>query len=334
VQIALAFEQSWRELFMRILVTGATGFVGTHLCQYLANKEYAIRATFRSAPVPVLHSRIEWIQLSEINGCTDWTDILEGIDYIVHLAGVAHRVGVSDEELRPLFDSVNRDGTRVLAEAVARSSAHRMVFVSSVKVLSADGVEQPDSAYGWSKLEAERAVAESLVGDADWCVLRPCLVYGPGNTGNMARLIRLSKAGLPLPFASIENRKSFLYVGNLVSAIERCLVEDRASRRKFVVSDGESLSTPDLLRLLGSCSSRRVRLFPVPVRMLKAMAKAGDAAKRITGRSVGIDSYSVDRLCSTIAFPPTEIGLSIGWQPPFSTAEGLMLTLSSGGQNE
>jgi nucleoside-diphosphate-sugar epimerase len=319
-----------------VLVTGSTGFVGRHLCHALALRGYGVRGTYRLAPSTDGYApEMEWVQVRDIGPDTDWQEALRGMNYVVHLAGLAHRLGADDKDLKEAFNHVNARGTARLADAIRGSSVRRLVFISSAKAMVRDALAPgaanlPDSEYGRSKFAAEQAITQALAdGDADFCILRPCLVYGPGNLGNMARLMRLINTGLPLPFGSIHNRKSFIYVGNLVAAIATCLTHPAASRRTFALSDGEAISTPELLYRLGRYSSRRVRLLPMPVPLMKAIAKVGDSIRRWTGISIGWDSYSVDRLCNSLTVNAQEFFDQLQWTPPYSMEEGIRITMSS-----
>lgn len=276
---------------------------------------------------------MEWVQTGELGPHTDWSSALDSVKYVVHLAGLTHQVGINEKDISADFYRVNTAGTRRLATVIAEQpSVERLVFVSSIKALPKNGCpsEEPDSIYGCSKKAAEEALKKELIGASnDWCILRPCLVYGPGNLGNMARLLRLVKSGLPLPFASIRNRRSFIFVGNLVSAIVLCLKHPKASRKTFTVSDGEPVSTPELLQELSRSVGRRLRLFPLPMPMLKGVAHCGDAIKNVTGLSIGWDSYSVERLCGSLVASCSDIHERTGWTPPYSKAQGLHITVQS-----
>jgi nucleoside-diphosphate-sugar epimerase len=188
----------------------------------------------------------------------------------------------------------------------------------------------PDTPYGTSKRDAELSIQRILLpAKADWCIVRPCLVYGANNPGNMRRLMQLLESGLPLPLRSVANRRSFLYVGNLVAAIEQCLESPRASRQIFNLSDGVAFSTPDLLRLLANLTNRSARLFPFPAAGLKAVGKLGDVLSWIFRRPVPVDSYSVERLLGSLEVDIGFIQTTLGWKPPFSPEQAFSLVFRS-----
>ena len=318
-----------------VLVTGATGFIGNHLCRALLQQGFKVRATCREHPPSP--TDVEWIQVKDIAEQRDWSQALQGIDHVIHLAGLAHRIGAEEEKAKGAFYRVNTEGTRHLLTAIARHPiAGRFVFISSIKVygsftphvLTEQTPCRPDTEYGDSKLQAEALLATLLdPTKVDWCVIRPCLVYGPGNLGNMARLIRLVRLGLPVPLGGIKNRKSFIYVGNLVNAILFCLLHASASRHTYLLSDGPMVSTPDLYRMLAEAISRRPRLLQVPEKWLWRIARVGDRLGALLGRSVGWDSYAVERLCGSLAVAPSSLVTEAGWKPPFTMEQGLACTI-------
>jgi nucleoside-diphosphate-sugar epimerase len=321
-----------------VLVTGATGFIGQHLCEYLRQKGYVVRGATRSNDK--IHNRnpsIGWVVISDIGPETDWTEALDGVDYVVHLAALAHQTGTEGLGRLDEFMRTNALGTQRLAEAIAET-AHidRLLFVSSIGVVTSMSKEivtdetacQPDTDYGHSKLAAEIALKTTLRKTrSDWCIIRPVLVYGPGNPGNMDRLFKLVNAGLPLPFANINNRRSFVYVGNLVDAIEKCLTSDNASRRTFFIKDGEDLSTPELICRIARQVGQKPRLMPMPEFFLRLLGKLGDTFQKLTSRSVGIDTYSIERLLGSLVVDDSSLSEELGWQPPFTLDDGLSMTL-------
>jgi nucleoside-diphosphate-sugar epimerase len=322
-----------------VLVTGATGFVGRYLCEHLTSRGHTVKGTLRpESNLKGPGRSVQWVKIESIGPHTDWTEALEGTDYVIHLAALAHQLGVAGEGRIQEFMTVNAEGTRRLAEAVASSATvKRLVFVSSVGAvasLSEQPLDErtpcnPDTDYGRSKLAAEMELERVLAGShVDWTIVRPTLVYGPGNPGNMARLLRLVETGIPLPFGSIRNRRSFVYVGNLVDALERCMTHPGAAYRRFFVSDGPQLSTPELVGMLAAFAGKPSRLCRFPLPILRVMALAGDLVSSLLGRSVGVDSYSVARLIGSLAVDSGPIQRVLNWTPPFTVTEGLRATMS------
>ena len=253
----------------------------------------------------------------DIAGDVDFGPLLDGMDAVVHLAGLAHRAAGA-EELRRL----NVDATSRLAAAVA-ASARRFVFVSSVKVHGEDSGDgaytendptRPQDAYGRSKLEAERALAEIAARSGmELVLIRPPLVYGPAVKANFLRLLRWVDKGLPLPFAGVRNRRSLIGLDNLVDAIARC-VEHPEARGPLLVADDESVSTPELLSRTARALARPARLARAPLWLLRSAAViAGhrDEIRRLTG-SLVVDSSRARRL--------------LGWRPRRTLDEGLVET--------
>lgn len=322
-----------------ILVTGANGFVGTHLCRHLLEKGFRVRGTFFGpCPEDPMLQQVEWVDIGDIGPETDWSQALEGVTQIIHLAAMAHRIGEGSDGLAAAFYRINTEGTRSLAQAATQSATmKRLIFISSIGTMGSfskaplrlDSPGEPDSDYGRSKLKAEEALREVLGGTTiEWCILRPCLIYGPGNPGNMARLMRLLELGLPLPVASIRNRRTFLYIGNLLSAMERCLEHPAAARATFLLCDREITSTAELMRKLAQYSRKPARLFSFPSLSLRLLGRLGDLVHVLTRRSIGIDTYSVDRLLGSLEVDPTPTFESLDWTPPYTLDEGLRLTMS------
>lgn len=274
---------------MRVLVTGANGFIGRALGAALAARGVAWRGATRET-------------VGDIGPQTDWREALEGCDSIVHLANLAHARGVSETRLH----AVNVEGSRRLAAQAAQAGVRRLVYLSSVKAA------EPDDAYGEAKRAAERALG--AISGLEIVVLRPPLVYGPGVKANFLALLRAVEREWPLPLASVRNRRSLLFVGNLADVVMRCLEAPEAAGKTFCVSDGKPVSTPELVRALAGALGRRARLFPFPPRLLElfgALAGRGDSVRRLT-RSFAVDDAPIRG--------------KLGWRPPFAFDEGIRLT--------
>ena len=240
---------------MKILVTGASGFVGNFLLIALRDAGHVVRGASRAR---VEQQGIDYVLSPELAHDADWSRALNGVDVVIHLAGRAHVPSKNaDAETEKVYFRINTEGTRALAEQAAAAGVKHFVFLSSChavaaesgEILNAETSPRPLSAYGHSKLEAERAVRKALSNTAcAWTILRPPLVYGKGNKANFGLLLKLVKSGIPLPLRYLRNRRSFIYVENLVDVIVVCLGNPKAFGKTYHPSDGEDVSTPELIR--------------------------------------------------------------------------------------
>ena len=307
---------------MRVLVTGATGFVGRALCQDLGRRGWQVNAAVRNqARLPEgCQPRI----VGDIGPNTNWTEALEGVDAVAHLAARVHFMRERAEDPLASFRQTNVEGTLQLARAAARAGVGRFVFLSSVKALgdaSPGGPltdaspPNPEDPYGVSKREAETGLSELAARSGmEVAILRPPLVYGPGVKGNFLSLLRLIERGVPLPLAAIANQRSLLYLGNLVDAVDLCLSHDGAAGRTFLIRDGEDLSTPALVRRLAAALGRRAPLFPLPEGVLRLAA--GCIGRRAAAQ----------RLLGSLTVDDRRIRSKLDWQPPFTVDQGLAET--------
>jgi nucleoside-diphosphate-sugar epimerase len=319
-----------------VLVTGATGFVGRHLLPVLVKCGLSVRCVSRSARQS--HAReVEWVGGIDLEREVEWKPLLDGMDGVVHLAALAHQVGVPDAQLAPAFDRMNHQATRRLAEAIASDrTPRRLLFLSSIGAVcsssdtpvTSETTPRPEGAYGRSKLAAEQAIETALRGAAsDWCVVRAPLVYGPGNPGNMARLMRLTRVPL-LPTGALTGRRSFIFVGNLVDLLHRALMAPAASRRVLLAADAEQVSTRDLIRLLSVAAGRGVQQVAIPMPLLSLAARLGDLLRVVAGRSVGLDTYSLERLAASLPVDGSATRSLLEWRPPYTLEQGIRLTFS------
>ena len=304
----------------RTLVTGASGFIGRALCRELrATSHHCIAALRKPAPFEG-----EQVIVGDIGPDTDWRPALQGIGCIVHLAARTHVLNERSADPLAVYRQINVEATRRLAQQAAAARVQRFVFLSSIKVngestgehpFSPNDAPQPQDAYGISKREAEDVLRQiGTETGMEIVILRPPLVYGPGVKGNFLRLLQAVAQGVPLPLASIKNRRSLVYVGNLVDAIITCMDSSAAAGKTFLVSDGEDVSTPALIRKLAAALGRPPRLLPCPPVLLHfAAALLGKraAAMRLTG-SLAVDSSALRQ--------------ELGWQPRYSLDQGLNAT--------
>lgn len=308
----------------RILITGATGFVGRALVPVLASQHGLVlagRRASRETPPGTLSSAV-----GEIGPGTDWSAALRDVDQIVHLAAHVHQLDHTGDP--GAFHRVNCAGTQRLAEAARNAGVRRIIFLSSVKVngeasgsqpFREEDVPRPEGLYAQSKFAAEQALAEiASAGGPAAIILRPPLVYGPGAKANFRALIRLCRLGLPLPFGAVDNRRSLIFIGNLVAAIERALAEPvRPGCRTYLLRDGEDLSTADLIRRIGIALGRPTRLLPVPQPWLRGLLT-------LAGRGA-----AADRLLGSLTVDDSRFRHDYAWQPTYSVDEGLAATASS-----
>jgi nucleoside-diphosphate-sugar epimerase len=302
---------------LNVLVTGGNGFVGSATCAHLTERGCSVRKALR---LPPAREASGVVAIGDIGPNTDWSVALEGIDAVVHLAARVHRSRDVSHDAAAEYRRVNTDGTRRLASMAAARGVRRFVLLSSAKVngertqrpFTEADPPHPEDAYAISKWEAEQALARIGRETGMACViLRPPLVYGPGVRANFLKLMRAVDAGVPLPFASIDNRRSLVYLGNLVDAIGTCLEHPRASGRTFLVSDGEDLSTPELVRRLARALKVPARLLPMPVSLLSF-------AGALTNKR-----GAVDRLIDSLQIDSGAFREALGWTPPFSVDQGL-----------
>lgn len=305
---------------MKVLITGVTGFVGKVLCAELFSQGHEIRAAVRTKVAAI--KNVEMTMVGEINRGTDWSSALRDIDVVIHLAARVHVM--HDTVVDPLaeFRKVNVDGTLNLAHQAAKAGVKRFIFISSIKVngehteadkpFKESDVANPQDAYGVSKFEAEQGLLQiAQQTGLDVVIIRPPLVYGAGVKANFASMMRAVKRGIPLPLGAIHNKRSFVYVGNLVSLITRCVGHPVAANQVFFVSDGHDLSTTELLSACAVALDVKSRLMPVPQKLIEFSAVL-----------VGKKDIA-QRLCGNLQVDITKARTLLGWEPPVSVADGL-----------
>ncbi len=305
----------------RILVTGATGFVGRMLCERLVLSGRAIRRVVRRGHPE--RSEDDYL-IDDIRRVSDWSSALADVFAIVHLAARVHVFDNRSVDAVEEFRDVNARVSRDLFEAAARASVRKFVFLSSVKAMgektfgkafTETDVSRPTDPYGMSKLEAENVLGElARKSDTALTILRPPLMYGPWVKGNFLNLLRAVDRGIPLPIGSIVNRRSLLYVGNLVDAIVRCIDDPRANGHTYLLSDGEDLSTPALVQHIADALGRRANIVKCPTSLL-----------RLLGR-LSMKSRTMDRLTESLQVDISRIKRDLEWKPPVSIGTGLSQT--------
>ena len=308
----------------RVLVTGSNGFIGHALIKKMLSENWLVKGTVRSKSYYIEPlTGLDLLPIESVGPNTDWSEPLIGVDCVVHLAARVHIVVNDTHDPLTLFREVNVAGTERLALEAASANVRRFIFMSSVKI-NGEGrstpynerdIQQPQDAYSISKWEAEKII--NKIGEQtgmETVIIRSPLVYGPHVKANFSRLLNLVESGLPLPLASVNNRRSLIYIGNLVDAIVACIKNPKASGQTYFVSDGDDVSTPELIRRLGYALERPVRLFPFPLFMLKMVG-------RFSGKRV-----EIDRLLGSLMVDSSKIQRDLDWKAPFTMEQGLRET--------
>ena len=306
-----------------ILVTGATGFIGEHLINYLsASKEKReIIATTRRE-VPNWNNKVITYNVGEITATTNWRNSLKDTSVVIHCAARAHIMKEKNTNPLELYRKINTEGTLNLARQAAETGVRRFIFISSIKV-NGEGTKlgkpytdsdhpAPIDPYGISKLEAEQGLLLlAKETGMEVTIIRPVLVYGPGVKANFLSIMKWLKNGVPLPLGSIHNKRSLVSLDNLIDLIVTCIDHPEAANQVFLVSDGEDLSTSELLRRMGSALGKTTRLVPVPTRYLEMGAA-------LLGKR-----HMAQRLCGSLQVDISKTRRLLGWNPPLSVDQGL-----------
>jgi nucleoside-diphosphate-sugar epimerase len=312
-----------------ILVTGATGLVGHELLKKLVvdNVSQALVASVRQDG---LHwsENVRPFVLGDMGLSSDWSHALGGVTHVIHCAARAHVMNDTEADPLTAFRAVNVDGTLNLARQSAEAGVKRFVFISSVKVngestSSAQAFKEtdtsnPQDAYGQSKHEAEVGLRRiSAETGMEVVIIRPPLVYGPGVKANFAALIRAVQKGWPLPLGAVHNQRSLVALDNLVDFIITCINHPNAANQTFLVSDGQDLSTTDLLQGMANAAGVPSRLLPIPVWALQ------------TAASVLGKGDVIQRLCGNLQVDISKARNLLDWTPPISVEEGLRRAMQS-----
>ncbi len=311
----------------KLLLTGATGFVGSALQHsILASEKYDLTISVRRAiDTP---SRVQTVQVADLTATTDWTDALNGVDVVIHSAARVHVMNEVSTDPLTEFRKVNVDGTLALARQAVAAGVQRFVFVSSIKVngegtelgqpYTADTLVQPSDPYGVSKYEAEQAllVLAQETG-LEVVIVRPVLVYGPGVKANFRNMMKWVQRGMLLPLGAIHNKRSLVALDNLVDLILTCVEHPAAVNQVFLASDGNDLSTTQMLQQLGMALDKPARLLPVPMSWLNK-----------TFELLNKRSFT-QRLCGSLQVDISKNKQLLGWTPPVSVEDAMRKTAAA-----
>ncbi|KTC88608.1 SDR family oxidoreductase [Fluoribacter dumoffii] len=307
----------------KILVTGATGFIGRKLVPALITAGHEVRCA--------VSQKADWlntdqVKIGKIEPETDWSEALEGIDVIIHLAARVHVMKEKNEADTNEYYRVNSEATKNFAEQAVKHGVKRFIFLSSIKVngeftvqgfaFSEENQAQPEDPYGRSKLYAEQYLQSiSQNSSMEVVILRPPLVYGPEVKANFLKMLHLVKKQVPLPFASIQNKRHFIFIDNLVSALCLLVTHPSAVNQTYLIADDDAFSLPSLMRLIAQKMNIKVRLIPVPARLMEKVFQL-----------LGMRNFS-NRLLSSLEINNRKIKSELGWIPPYSSDEGLKKTV-------
>lgn len=310
-----------------ILLTGATGFVGRAVLDRLVHDGQRVKAAVRN-PDAEFEGQAGRVVVNGLDADTDWTSALEEIKTVIHSAARVHVMNEHSADPLAEFRKVNVEGTLNLAQQAAASGARRFIFISSIKVngegtrpglpYTAFDAPDPQDPYGVSKMEAEeglRRIAQDT--GMELVIIRPVLVYGPGVKANFRSMMSWVNRGIPLPLGAIHNKRSLVSLDNLVDLIVTCIDHPRAANQTFLVSDGEDLSTSEMLRKMAAALGRPARLLPVPATVLEGAA--GLLGKR------GV----AQRLCGSLQVDIGHTRETLGWSPPVSVDQGFRAAASA-----
>lgn len=310
-----------------ILVTGANGFVGTYVCKALIESGYKVRGVVRHKE-SMLIEQVEKIVVTDIDGTTNWSQALMNVDTVIHLAARVHKMKENSNNPLLEYRTVNSIGTEWLAKNCIKYSVKRFIFISSIKVngeerniaYKEDDVPAPKDDYGISKLEAEEALRRiAKISSLETVILRPPLIYGCGVKANFERLIHIVNKGTPLPLGKIKNKRSLLYVDNLVDLILNCITHPNAANKTYLVSDEQDLSTPELVEMIATAMNKKAKIFSLPLIFLKVL---GLFTRKTS---------SIDRLIGNLTIDNSKVFNELSWSPPIKVSEGIYKTIH--GQN-
>jgi UDP-glucose 4-epimerase len=295
---------------MKILITGANGFIGAHLCQELSSRKIDFRATARNANE---NNYADFVGC-DLETTESLNQLMDGCDIVVHLAGRAH---VTSDDSQEKYRIANEFVTHQLANAAAQNGIARFVYISSIKVngessstgrpIRSSDTPNPLDNYGRSKLAAEQVLQEICrVNKMEYVIIRPTLVYGKGVKANFSALISAVKRGIPLPIATVKNARSMIGINNLVDLIIATCTNPKAANQTFLASDGIDTSTPALVRFIAASLNRRSRIFPFPISVLRLLAA-------VFGKS-----SAIDKLTGSLSVDISHTKNTLDWRPPFS----------------
>ena len=313
---------------MKVMVTGAGGFIGQKLCSVLEDSGFEIVPVFRARQVDREKGVRNAVFDKNIDATTDWTNELIDVEVVVHLAARAHVMHGGEAGDLARLREINVEGAKSLAKQAAQSGVNRFIYLSSIKVngeqtddqpFSADQAPNPEDSYAISKMETEEALRKiQKTTNMEVVIIRPPLVYGPGVKGNLLALVKLIGKGVPLPLGAVDNRRDLVSIYNLCDLIEVCILHPAAPGDTLLVSDNESISTTEMIRYIANGLNRNARFIPVPIWALKYLAGLfGKKAK-------------VEKLTGNLQIDMSPTQQVLDWNPPLTVAESFRKMFTEG----
>jgi nucleoside-diphosphate-sugar epimerase len=308
---------------MNILITGGSGFIGSFLAKRLVLDAYNVVATLRgNKQLAESKLNLNFARVENISAETNWRNILDGVDTVIHTVARVHQMQESSEDPLTVYREANTFATKNLAEQAKAAGVKHFIFLSSIKVngestsskpFDEQDTPNPLDPYGLSKLEAEQALIEVCKNsDMRYTILRLPLVYGVGVKANFASLVKLVRKGWPLPLGSVYNKRSMLYLGNFISIIRECLVNANCFDQTFCLSDANDVSTTDLIRYIAMAYQSKTKLLPVPAVFFRLLGK-------LTGKSA-----TIKRLFGSLQVNSGKLRKTLDWSPPYTVESALV----------
>lgn len=309
---------------MKLLVTGSTGFVGARVVELAEARDWEVVPVVRKSS----RTQLNCFLVSFIGAETDWSDAFEGVDCVVHCAARVHQMNESEQDALAAYRDINTLGTLNLAKQAAEAGVKRFVFVSSIKV-NGEFTEPgsaflpnldyiPKDPYGFSKYEAEVELTKlSKETGLEVVIVRPPLVYGPGVKANFLSMMRMVEKGIPLPFGAIHNKRSLVYIDNLSSLILTCCEHPSAPGHTFLASDGQDVSTSQLIRAIAFSMDKSSRLLPIPMPWIRL------------GAFILRKQHVAQRVCGNLQVETCQTKEILGWAPPVTFEDGINKTVEA-----
>ena len=295
---------------MLIAITGANGFVGSHLSRHLKKTSHKLRLLQREKGKDVF-------QIKDFVNYSNWNLALSNVDILIHCAAKVHDLKNSERQNLNTYEEINVDLTKTLAKQAVKSKVKRIIFISTIKVNTNSSIPSPTDPYAFSKLEAENILTSiSKKENIEVVIIRPSLIYGPNVGANFLNLIKLIDLGIPIPLSGIKNKRSLLYVENFVSFITVCIEKKAAANKIFLLSDAHPISTSNLIYLIKEALKKNIILFRFPLGLIKIFFSIINKRDKL------------NKLIGNLELDPSESYKIVNWEPPFTTKQGLLKTVN------